>query len=156
MNMAEKIRQCRRKIDLTQPELADLVGVSPMTVRRWEWNERTPNASLIPKLAEALNTTAGYLLGETEAPGENENQKSEHIYKKEVEEKKEAEDFSYWGGVVNNARRVAEHGDAKEIALVGMLLRTATDAIMNKIPEEKISQAPAVQIEHNRMGDMNF
>ena len=142
MNMAERIKYCRQKIKMSQQELADLVGISIMTVRRWEWNERTPNASIIPKLAEVLNTTAAYLMGEapeSESPCENQNQNE--IKNPSYINMKEAEDFSYWGGVVNNARRVAEKGDAKEITLITPLLKTAYEMLSGvNVPEEKPGQ----------------
>ena len=34
-----------------------------MTIRRWEWNERNPDISIMPRLAEALNTSVAYLMG---------------------------------------------------------------------------------------------
>ncbi len=63
MNIAEKIKKCRKSNGLTQLELAQAIGVSPMTVRRWEWSERNPDISIMPKLAEALNTSVAYLMG---------------------------------------------------------------------------------------------
>ena len=71
MNMAEKIKKCRRQNGLTQIELADKVGISPMTIRRWEWGERNPDIALMPKLAEALNTSVQYLMGLQDTPSEH-------------------------------------------------------------------------------------
>ena len=69
--MAEKIKKCRRQNGLTQIELADKVGISPMTIRRWEWGERNPDIALMPKLAEALNTSVQYLMGLQDTPSEH-------------------------------------------------------------------------------------
>ena len=147
MNMAEKIRNCRRKMDLTQPELADLVGVSPMTVRRWEWNERTPNASIIPKLAEVLNTSIEYLIKDTsepepESPRENQNQNE--IKNPSYVNMKEAENkigYTFWGKVLDEAQQVAARGDAKEITLITPLLKTAYEMLSGvNVPEEKPGQ----------------
>ncbi|MBR2207925.1 MAG: helix-turn-helix transcriptional regulator, partial [Synergistaceae bacterium] len=68
MNLAEKIKQCRRAKNLTQAELAKIIEVSPITERRWEWNERKPRADELAKLADALGTTTDYLMGEDEPP----------------------------------------------------------------------------------------
>ena len=71
MTIPERIKQCRKAQKMTQEKLAELVGMSIMTIRRWEWGEQTPNASVLPKLADALHTTVSYLMGEepdTEPP----------------------------------------------------------------------------------------
>ncbi len=34
-----------------------------MTVRRWEWGVQTPNTDIMPRLAEALDTSVGYFMG---------------------------------------------------------------------------------------------
>ncbi len=41
MNGTE-ILQLRNRLDLTQPQFAQLMGVHPMTVSRWERNELSP------------------------------------------------------------------------------------------------------------------
>ena len=65
--------------------------------------------------------------------------------------------MAYWGSVVDNARRVAEKGDAREVALITPLLKTAYEMLSGvNVNEEKILSAPAMQIENNRMRDMNF
>ena len=49
-NFAQRLKELRRKARLTQEELANLVKVSPITERRWEWGERTPRMEEIKKL----------------------------------------------------------------------------------------------------------
>ena len=61
--MGEKIKKKRKFVKLSQNELADLLGVSYMTVRRWEANLRAPNSELLPQLAKVLNTSVEYLMG---------------------------------------------------------------------------------------------
>ena len=58
----EVIRTLRKRRGLTQEQLAEQLGISVMTVRRWEWGQRTPRAEELQKLAEALGTTTDYLL----------------------------------------------------------------------------------------------
>ena len=70
MNMAEKIKKCRKQSGLTQIELAKKIGISPMTIRRWEWGERNPDIAFMPKLADALNTSVQYLMGLQETPSD--------------------------------------------------------------------------------------
>ena len=64
----ERIKNKRKEFKLTQGNLAELAEVSPITVFRWEAGDRSPRAEELQKLAEALNTTSAYLLGETDDP----------------------------------------------------------------------------------------
>lgn len=66
----ERIKLCRKKEKLNQQELADKIGVSVVTVKRWEnvKSNSVPTSSNIIDIAKVLNTTAAYLLGETNNP----------------------------------------------------------------------------------------
>ena len=70
-NMANRIRTQRKSIGITQQTLADKIGVSMMTIVRWENGVRTPNSYIMPKLAEALNTSVQYLMGLQDTPSEH-------------------------------------------------------------------------------------
>ncbi|MGA4669654.1 helix-turn-helix domain-containing protein [Propionibacteriaceae bacterium Y1923] len=52
------ILRCRRTADLSQRDLAALLGVSPTTVARWETGERVPTAAALATITEL----AGYRL----------------------------------------------------------------------------------------------
>lgn len=71
MNMAEKIKKCRKHNGFTQAKLAEILNLSVMTIRRWEWNERRPDVDILPRLAEVLNTSVEYLMGLDETPAQN-------------------------------------------------------------------------------------
>ena len=62
------IKNKRKESKLTQQEFADKIGVSLMSVVRWENGSRVPNMLLMPKIAEELNTTVGYLMGIEDSP----------------------------------------------------------------------------------------
>ena len=62
MTMNLMIKNLRKNKGITQEQLAESVGVSLMTVRRWEWGNTTPNSSMLKKLAEVLDTTPENLL----------------------------------------------------------------------------------------------
>lgn len=68
MSLGHRIKDKRRVSGMTQPEFAELVGVSLTTIRRWEGETTKPSADMLQKLAHALNTSTGYLLGETDDP----------------------------------------------------------------------------------------
>lgn len=68
MDMSGRIKERRRAVGLSQKQLALHLGVSDMTVRRWETTSRKPDADLLPDLAKLLKTTTNYLLFETDDP----------------------------------------------------------------------------------------
>lgn len=67
MTFGERLRKSR-KGRLNQEELASLIGVHINTISRWENGSRSPDMEMLQRLAQALNTTTGYLLGETDDP----------------------------------------------------------------------------------------
>ncbi|MBQ3585212.1 MAG: helix-turn-helix transcriptional regulator [Synergistaceae bacterium] len=63
MGIGKKIKELRKQVGLTQPELAERVGVHETTIRRWEQErDKGPDAGMIKKIAEVLNTTGEELL----------------------------------------------------------------------------------------------
>ena len=48
------IKRQRRLLDLTQKELADQVGCSPVTIRKLESDERRPSKQFVQRLAQCL------------------------------------------------------------------------------------------------------
>ena len=68
-----RIKSKRKEQNLTQQEFADKVNVSLMTVVRWENGSRTPNTSVMSKIAHVLNTSVGYLMGLTDNPNPSDN-----------------------------------------------------------------------------------
>ena len=66
--LGSQIRIARKKLGLSQEELAERAGVHHNTIARWERGELDPRGTSIAKHASALNTTVAYLTGETDAP----------------------------------------------------------------------------------------
>lgn len=62
-NLGETIKNARIEKNLTQPQLAKLVGVSAGMISIWENNINEPKASYIKALAEVLDVSTDYLLG---------------------------------------------------------------------------------------------
>ncbi len=56
------IKQLREAQNLTQAEIADLLGVSPKTVSKWETGRGYPDITLIEPLATALKVSVAELL----------------------------------------------------------------------------------------------
>jgi len=65
--IGERLKEIRKKLGITQGELASLIGVSETTVWNWENGRREPRSTEINKLAKVLGVSVSYLLGETDA-----------------------------------------------------------------------------------------
>ena len=63
--LSEQIRLYRKSKGLTQAELADLLELSEMTVRRWEVGKTSPRIEEIQKIADVLEIPASNLLDST-------------------------------------------------------------------------------------------
>ena len=63
MNVGERIQELRKKNNLTQEKLAELLRVSPQAISKWERGVANPDLYLIPDIAEVFNVSADYLLG---------------------------------------------------------------------------------------------
>lgn len=62
MSVGENIKIHRKNKGLTQKQLADKIGVSEITVRRYEKNNNIPNIAIIDKFAAALDVSVFELL----------------------------------------------------------------------------------------------
>ncbi len=63
MTIGERIKQLRKKNDLTQEKVADYLCVSYQAVSKWECGLSSPDIGLIVPLAKLLNVTTDELLG---------------------------------------------------------------------------------------------
>ena len=57
------LRELRRQKNLTQKQLADLVGVQNSVISFYELGDRMPSPEVIAKLACALHVSTDYLMG---------------------------------------------------------------------------------------------
>jgi len=55
----------RKERKMTQDELAKLLSTSISVIGRYERDEMTPSVEVAKKISNFLNTSVGYLLGET-------------------------------------------------------------------------------------------
>ncbi len=63
MTIGDKIRYLRTRMGITQGELADLSGIHPVSIRKYETNKMTPQAQQIEKIAEALGVSSFAISG---------------------------------------------------------------------------------------------
>jgi transcriptional regulator with XRE-family HTH domain len=64
-DFAHRLKQLRKKKELSQGQLAELIEVHFTQVSRYERGETKPNAEAMARLAKALDTTVDYLMAGT-------------------------------------------------------------------------------------------
>lgn len=70
MTVGERIRQRRQSLNLTQEELAKVLGVSPQHISVVENDKRVPSLGFLVKLAEQLGVTIDYLVSANAVKGD--------------------------------------------------------------------------------------
>lgn len=63
MIFGEHLKNIRQSKNLTQKQLAELIGISERGIQNYEMGVRKPNFDIIIALADALEVSADYLLG---------------------------------------------------------------------------------------------
>ena len=66
MSMNMVIQEQRRKLGLTQEQIAEYLGVSTPAVSKWEKGITSPDIGLLPHLARLLKIDLNTLLGFSE------------------------------------------------------------------------------------------
>ena len=66
-NIGTKIKELRKRADLTQEQLADILGVAYQTVSKWECGTNAPDLSMIAPIARFFKISADELFGISES-----------------------------------------------------------------------------------------
>jgi transcriptional regulator with XRE-family HTH domain len=64
LDFGKKLAECRKAKGLSQKELAKLLNTSHSVIGKYEREEMTPSIEAAVKLANLLDTTVAYLLGQ--------------------------------------------------------------------------------------------
>lgn len=81
-NIGKRIKELRKKNDLTQEKLADFLGVTYKAVSKWECGITVPDLSLIVPLAKLLHVSTDELLGVDNSADDARRAEIEAAYKK--------------------------------------------------------------------------
>jgi transcriptional regulator with XRE-family HTH domain len=68
MKIANRLKQLRQTNDVSQQELADLLGISTRAWRFYESGDREPNIAGLIALADYFNVSLDYLVGRSDKP----------------------------------------------------------------------------------------
>jgi transcriptional regulator with XRE-family HTH domain len=63
ISISENLKKLRRSRDLTQEELAEIIGVSAQSISKWERGDNYPDITLLPAIANYFEVTVDDLLG---------------------------------------------------------------------------------------------
>lgn len=65
-SFGKKLREAREAKSLSQSEVAKLLSTNHSIIGKYERDEVKPTIDVVKRLADVLNTTVGFLLGETD------------------------------------------------------------------------------------------
>ncbi|WP_148888768.1 helix-turn-helix domain-containing protein [Streptococcus cristatus] len=66
MGFSERLKESRKQARLTQVEIAEKLGISQPAYASWERGTKKPTQENLVKLAQVLNVTIDYLVGNSE------------------------------------------------------------------------------------------
>ena len=66
VNFHQNLASLRKSKGFTQQQLADLIGIQPRLISRWEQNKSRPKLDYIIQLADTLEVSVDFLLKGTE------------------------------------------------------------------------------------------
>ena len=115
--LSQKLQELRKREGFSQSKLADLVGVSFMTIRRWESGEVIPRLDEIKRLADVLHITVDELLNDSN------NDKVELVISWNWEDMKKGE----MNMADNNFKIVL--GEEGQVGVTGMARLTSFESI---------------------------
>lgn len=74
MNLGNNIKKLRRRANLSQQELAKLIGINQYNISFWEINRSEPSSSQLLKLSLIFKVPVDYILGKNEIVTYNEEE----------------------------------------------------------------------------------
>ncbi|MBQ3137281.1 MAG: helix-turn-helix transcriptional regulator [Clostridia bacterium] len=64
--MVQRLKELRKKKNISQQQLADIIGVSQQSVNKYENHNVEPDISLLIELADFFGTSVDYLIGHSD------------------------------------------------------------------------------------------
>lgn len=79
MELGKRIKELREQKGVSQPQLAEFLGVSFKTVSSWEVGRTEPNMGMLIKLARFFDTSIDELSGDTSIPVQSPSTKKDSV-----------------------------------------------------------------------------
>ena len=64
--MVKKLKELRQKNNMSQQQLADIIGVSQQSINKYENHSVEPDINTLIRIAELFNTSVDYLVGNSD------------------------------------------------------------------------------------------
>ena len=93
------IHDLRKEKELTQKQLADLVGVSDKTISKWETGRGIPDTAIMSELCEVLGISVNELLSGEKLSMDNYNGKAEENMVNLLKDKEQQKEKQKWSKV---------------------------------------------------------
>lgn len=122
--VGERLKQLRKSKGMNQEELAERSGYSRSSIINWENGKRIPRADDITRLAVVLGVSESELI-----EGKSQNDKYVHVPNEGSQQLIEVGSYAYWGGILDETKRIVEREDVNEISLVAPLLKAASEML---------------------------
>lgn len=106
MTFADRLSELRKEFNMTQKELADILGVSRGTIGMYEIGQRDPDTETIIKIARIFNVTSDYLMGLSNNRKQS-NQKEDEKLKTLEDYIEQAETLMLYGQVMDEKDKEA-------------------------------------------------
>lgn len=162
-NFSTRLRELRTKANISQQELAKIIGTSKSSINMYERGEREPGLETVGALADYFDVRTDYLLGKTDdtrSPKEAKKynklilQALENHRKLYGYDRKQLEELLDWEGLysdLENGRTLGDEGLLKTIQ--GMLrfdVSLMSDPLLNKTnspPEPQLTEGEKMWLE---------
>lgn len=81
MEFAERLKTLRKQVKLTQAQIAEKLDISQQAYASWERGAKKPTQENLVKIAQVLNVSVDYLVGNSEEKKENELDNVELLFR---------------------------------------------------------------------------
>lgn len=71
--MVERLKELRTEFNISQQQLADVIGVSQQSINKYENHNVEPDIETLKAMANYFNVSIDYLVGHEKETAENEN-----------------------------------------------------------------------------------
>ena len=130
--LGEAIKCARERVGISQKALAELLGVAPQTVYRWEKGDREPKLDILKAISLKLNIPDLVQFIDTPEIKQTIAQSTQSITDDHNNDN-DVLGFSYWGQVVDNAHKIAKNGKLDYISEVLRLLEMAIFPLLQAV-----------------------
>lgn len=115
--LSENLKKFRVRMNLTQEDVAEYLGITPQSVSKWERSEAYPDITFLPALANIFETSIDLLLGMDSIRAE---ETRFNIHKAAVEFQRSG-DYDSAEGVYRDALRTYPNNPGMILGLAGAL-----------------------------------